>query len=73
MKVLIVYDSVYGNTDKIVKAIGGAITSEFKMLHTNEVTPAEFEAVSRTSPVVASKYVFVEANVYATFSYTLSR
>jgi len=31
MKTLIVYDSVYGNTEKIAKAIGGAITGDVKL------------------------------------------
>ncbi|MFC1949574.1 flavodoxin family protein [Chloroflexota bacterium] len=45
MKVLIVYDSGYGNTEKIAKAIGGAITGDVKVLRTGEVNPAELEAV----------------------------
>ncbi|MFC2009982.1 flavodoxin family protein [Chloroflexota bacterium] len=45
MKVLIVYDSGYGNTEKIAKAIGGAITGDVKVLRAGEVNPAELEAV----------------------------
>jgi flavodoxin len=37
MKALIVYDSVYGNTEKIAKAIGNAITGEVKVLRVSEV------------------------------------
>lgn len=40
MKALIVYDSVYGNTEKIAKAIGGAITGEVKVLRVNEANPS---------------------------------
>ena len=45
MKVLIVYDSVYGNTEKIAKAIGGAIIGEVKVLRVNEVNPSELETI----------------------------
>ena len=44
MKTLIVYDSVYGNTEKITKAIGDAITGEVKMLRVGEVNTSELEA-----------------------------
>ncbi len=45
MKALIVYDSVYGNTEKIVKAIGGVITGEVRVLRVDEANPAELESV----------------------------
>ncbi|OIP26376.1 MAG: flavodoxin [Chloroflexi bacterium CG_4_9_14_3_um_filter_45_9] len=45
MKVLIVYDSVYGNTEKIAKAIGGAIIGEVKVLRVNEANPSELETI----------------------------
>jgi len=45
VKVLIVYDSVYGNTEKIAKAIGGAINSEVKVLHVNEANPSELKTI----------------------------
>ena len=45
MKVLIVYDSVYGNTEKIAKAIGGAITGEVKVLRVSEVNPSELRMI----------------------------
>jgi flavodoxin I len=43
MKALIVYDSVYGNTEKIASAIAEAITSpdEVKVLRAGEVNPSE--------------------------------
>jgi flavodoxin len=43
MKTLIVYDLVYGNTGKIAKAIGDAITGEAKVLRVSEVNPSEFK------------------------------
>jgi len=43
MKVLIVYDSVYGNTEKIAKAIGDAITGEVKVLRVGEVNSSELK------------------------------
>ena len=44
MKVLIVYDSVYGNTEKIAKAIGDAITSKARVLRVGEVKSSELKA-----------------------------
>ena len=43
MKALIVYDSVYGNTEKIAKAIAEAITpsDEVKVLRAGEANPSE--------------------------------
>jgi len=43
MKALIVYDSVYGNTEKIAKAVGDAITGEVKVLRVGEVNPSELK------------------------------
>jgi len=43
MKALIVYDSVHGNTEKIARAIGGAITGEVKVLRVGEVDSSELE------------------------------
>ena len=45
MKALIVYDSVYGNTEKIAKAIGGAITGEVRVLRVDESNSAELESI----------------------------
>ena len=36
MKTLVVYDSIYGNTEKIARAIGGAIEGEVKVLKADE-------------------------------------
>jgi flavodoxin len=44
MKALVVYDSTYGNTEKIAKAIGGAITGDVKVLRAGEVNPAELNS-----------------------------
>jgi len=43
MKALIVYDSAYGNTEKVAKTIGGAITGEVKVLRVGEVNPEELK------------------------------
>lgn len=45
MKALVVYDSAYGNTEKIAKSIGGAITGDVKVLRVGEVNPSELEPV----------------------------
>jgi flavodoxin I len=47
MRALVVYDSFYGNTEKIAEAIGGAITSgEVSVLRAGEVGPPELENIS---------------------------
>ncbi len=43
LKVLIVYDSVYGNTEKIARAVGDAITGEVKILRVSEVDTSEIK------------------------------
>src|SRR4030042_5321035 len=45
MKVLIIYDSAYGNTEKIARAIGGVITGEVKVLRPGEVNPSDLQSV----------------------------
>ena len=47
MKALIVYDSVYGNTEKIARAIAGALTpsGEVKVLRPGEANHSELESV----------------------------
>jgi len=47
MKALIVYDSVYGNTEKIARAVAEAITpaGEVKVLQTGEANPSELESL----------------------------
>ncbi|TEU11590.1 flavodoxin family protein [Candidatus Bathyarchaeota archaeon] len=41
MKILIVYDSTYGNTEEIARAIGEAITGEVKVLRVGGADPSE--------------------------------
>jgi flavodoxin I len=41
MKTLVVYDSMYGFTEKIANAIGSGITGEVKIVRVSEVSPAE--------------------------------
>ena len=45
MKVLIVYDSVYGDTEKIAKAIGSVITGEVQVLRVDEANPSELKTL----------------------------
>ena len=46
MKALIVYDSVYGNTEKIAKAVADAIapSGEVKVVQAGEANPPELES-----------------------------
>lgn len=43
MKTLVVYDSVHGNTEKIARAIGEAITGDVRVLRVGEVSSPELE------------------------------
>ena len=45
MKALVVYDSVYGNTEQIARAIGGAISGDVKVVSVNEVNPSDLESI----------------------------
>ncbi len=46
MKVLLVFDTVQGNTDMVARAIAAAlIPSEVKILRPGEVTPADFKFI----------------------------
>jgi flavodoxin I len=45
MKVLVIYDSMYRNTEKIARAIGEAITGEVKVLRVTEVNLSELESI----------------------------
>ena len=45
MKVLVVYDSVYGNTEKIAKSIGDNIAGEVKVLRVGEANPSQLEGI----------------------------
>jgi flavodoxin I len=44
MKTLVIYDSAYGNTEKIARAIGGAIVGEVKIQRAGEVNLSELKA-----------------------------
>lgn len=41
MKTLIIYDSQYGNTEQIAKAIGGGIGGEVKVVRAGDADPTE--------------------------------
>jgi len=45
MKALIVYDSMYGNTEKIAKAIGEAINGDSRVLRASEANPSELKSI----------------------------
>jgi len=45
MKTLIVYDSMYGNTEKIARAIGDAITGDVRVLRASEAGPSDVKSI----------------------------
>jgi hypothetical protein len=69
MKTLIVYDSVYGNTEKIAKATVNAITGEAKVLRVSEVNSSN----SRHSTFSSSALRPTEASRRERFKPSLRR
>ena len=45
IKTCIIYDSVYGNTEKITRSIGSGISGDVRVLHAGEAKPAALESV----------------------------
>ena len=45
MKVLIIYDSIYGNTEEIVKSMGESIGSDARVVKAENSGPADLESV----------------------------
>ena len=45
MKALVIYDSVYGNTEKIATAIGKGLTGDTKVMRVSQVDPAGFGSI----------------------------
>ena len=45
MKTLIVYDSAYGNTEKIARSIGDAISGDVRVVRPDEVNPSDMESL----------------------------
>ena len=43
MKAFIIYDSLYGNTEKIAQAIGDGLAGEVKVVRVGEVKPSELK------------------------------
>lgn len=43
MKAFIIYDSMYGNTEKIAQAIGDGLTGEVKVVRVGEANPSELK------------------------------
>ena len=73
MKALIVYDSLYGNTEKIAKAIGDGISGDVEILPANKVNVSELKGLDlliagspthggRPSPTMAELLNKIPAN-----------
>jgi len=45
MKTLVVYDSMYGNTEQIARAIGSGITGDVSVVRVGEAEPQQLEAI----------------------------
>jgi flavodoxin I len=46
VKALVIYDSWYGNTEKIAESIGSAITGDVEVLRVNEVNPSNLKSIN---------------------------
>ena len=59
MKTLIIYDSLYGNTEQIARAIGAAVTGDVKVVKAAEANPDEigtFDLLIFGSPTQGGRY-----------------
>jgi flavodoxin I len=45
MKALVIYDSIYGNTEKIAQAVGDALNKEARVVRVGEAKPADLETL----------------------------
>jgi flavodoxin I len=45
MKILIIYDSMYGNTEKTARAMGDAIPENVKVIHAGKAETSEVESI----------------------------
>ena len=45
MKILVIFESVYGNTENVARAIGGAITNDVQIIHAKEAKPNDLEGL----------------------------
>jgi flavodoxin len=45
MNILVVYDSVYGNTEQIARAIAGAFTNDIRVIHAGEAANSELQGI----------------------------
>lgn len=46
MKTLVIYDSVYGNTEKIAQIIGTALLGEARVVHVGQVKMSDLKAIN---------------------------
>jgi flavodoxin I len=59
MKTLVIYDSLYGNTEQIAKAIGGGIGGEVKVVKVGEADAAgagDYDLIIIGSPTQGGRY-----------------
>jgi flavodoxin len=45
MKVFVVYDSIHGNTEKIARAVGAAITGDVQVVRVEQARPSDLNSV----------------------------
>ncbi|HZX10269.1 MAG TPA: flavodoxin family protein [Acidobacteriota bacterium] len=45
MKILIIYDSMYGNTEKVARAMGEAVTGDVKVIPAGEASSSDVESI----------------------------
>ncbi len=60
MKILVVYDSMYGNTERIARAIAGAVEGEVMIKSASQMVVADIEKIDLLfigSPTQAGRYL----------------
>ena len=45
MKALVVYDSIYGNTEKIAESIGKGLVEDTKVIKAGDAGPSDLDSV----------------------------
>ena len=45
MKILVLYDTQYGNTEKVAKKIGDSLNGEVRVLNIREASPADLKSL----------------------------
>ena len=71
MKALIVYDSMYGNTEQIAQSIGNDMAGDVKVFNVAKANPSEMESMFREGGFQILKRVTTKTSLKARLYPTL--